>query len=129
MLLALNEVEMNVAVDYEAIYAYLNEQLPNLDIKKIKKHLPRTIIRLKKSNQGLSQDQELGLFMHIACNIQRIKDNDRGIQQHIHKERVISRNKMLYNDIKDILGSLEEAFEINFNDDEIANIISIIKKI
>jgi len=128
MLLTLEELETNTAVDYEGIYAFLSEQMTDSDIKKLKKYLPKSIAQIKKSLHGLSQDQELGLFMHIACNIQRIKNDDRAVL-HMNKERIISRNKRLYNGIKDILQPMEQAFEINFNNDEIANIISIIKEI
>lgn len=128
MLLALEDIGNVVSVDYEAIYAYLKEQLPTLDIKQLKKFLPRVIAKIKKVAQGLSQDQELGLFMHIACSINRIQVKDK-MPVNIHRESILNRNKRLYNDVREILIPLEEAFEVAFSDDELANILSIIKQI
>lgn len=128
MLLALEELEFSPTVNYQGIYEYLSEQMPSLDMKALKKRLPKAINKLKKTTNGLTQDQELGLFMHIACSIYRIQQGEKS-PANIHKDSVLLKNKRLYNDIKDILADLEEQFEINFNDDELANIICIIKQI
>ena len=128
ILLALPSREEPAMVDYEAIYTYLSEQLEGLDVKKLKRFLPRAIARIKKIVHGLSQDQELGLFLHIACAIQRILVGGK-MPVTRNRESVISRNKRLYNDLQDTLQPLEEAFGIAFSDDELACIISIIKQI
>lgn len=128
MLLAIPHTEQTDAVDYDAIYAYLSEQLEGLDIKKLRRCLPRTIARIKKAVRGLSQDQELGLFLHIACAIQRMLTKG-NMPVTINRESLISKNKRLYNDLQDILKPLEEMFEIHFSDDELACIIAIIKQI
>ena len=47
----------------------------------------------------------------------------------INCNNIIARNKRLYHDLKDILQPLEQAFGICFADDELAYIISIVKKI
>jgi len=127
MLLALEEMELDTAIDYDGIYVFLSEEMADLDIQKLKKYLPKSIVQIKKSILGLTQDQELGLFMHVACSVQRIKEDNFGAH-HPHRDNIIKRNKRLYNNLKDIFKPLENAFEIELNDDEIANIISIIKK-
>ena len=56
-----------MSVNYDAIYAYLEEQSEGFDLQLLKKILPKTILRIKKVLHGLSSDQEVGLFMHITC--------------------------------------------------------------
>lgn len=128
MLLALEEITYCPPVNYHAIYDYLSEQMPTLDMKLLKKYLPKTINSIKKTVGNLSQDQELGLFMHIACSIYRIQQGEKS-PANIHKDSILNKNKRLYNDIKDLLAVLEEVFSMIFNDDEVANIICIIKQI
>ncbi len=127
MLLTIDSIAREPSVDYNAIYGYLMEQLPELDIRKLKKLLPRAIARIKKSAQGLSQDQELGLFVHIACMIHRIQAGQK-MPINVNREKILSRSKRMYNDLRDILRPLEEEFEVMISDDEMANIISIIKQ-
>lgn len=47
----------------------------------------------------------------------------------MNRDSLIGRNKRLYNDLRDILQTLEKAFGIRFSDDELAYIIAIIKQI
>ena len=53
--------EERTKVNYEMIYAYLAEQMPGFDVKKLRRCLPKAMAQLKKAVQGLTQDQELGL--------------------------------------------------------------------
>lgn len=128
MLLALEEVKLPETVDFEGIYTYLKEQLPGLDITLLKRTLPRIITKIKKRINGMSLDMELGLFLHIACSIWRFQQNEE-IPVNVHRESILSKNKRLYNDLKDYLKPIEEEFIIEFNDDELANIIGIIRQI
>lgn len=128
ILLALQQAQAPETVDFEAIYAYLSEQLPQLKISILRRRLPKAIARIKKCSKGLSQDQELGLFLHIACAIYRIQEQET-MPVVINCNNIIARNKRLYHDLKDILQPLEQAFGICFADDELAYIISIVKKI
>ena len=128
VLLAVSNVEAIAQVDYDAIYAYLSEQLEGLDMKKLRNCLPKAIARIKRAAHGLSQDQELGLFLHIACAIQRMLMKGK-MPVTMNRDSLIGRNKRLYNDLRDILQTLEKAFGIRFSDDELAYIIAIIKQI
>lgn len=67
ILLSLETLESVMSVNYDAIYAYLEEQLEGFALQLLKKILPKTILRIKKVLHGLSSDQEVGLFMHITC--------------------------------------------------------------
>lgn len=116
------------SVDYTMIYEYLKEQLTNFDEGKIKKHLPKLIKEIRRINKGLSQDQELGLFMHIACSVHRLASE--GVQLHnTQSDTILNKNKRLYNELKEVVHPIEKAYKISFNDDELAYIISMIKQI
>ena len=115
-------------VNYDMIYTYLGEQVTGLDIKRLRKCLPKAIAGIKRAAQGLSQDQEVGLFLHIACAIDRLQHHE-DMPQKFNREGIISHNKRLYNDLRDILKGIEETFGISFSDDEVAYIIGIIKKL
>lgn len=128
ILLALQHTQSPETVDFEAIYAYLSEQLPQLNTALLRRHLPKAIAQIKKCSKGLSQDQELGLFLHISCAIHRIQEKE-AMPAVVNCENIIYRHKRLYHDIKDILQPLEKSFGICFHDDELAYIISIVKKI
>ncbi len=128
VLLAISNIEMLAQVDYDAIYAYLSEQLEGLDIKKLRHNLPKTIAKIKKAARGLSQDQELGLFMHISCAIHRMQKKGK-MPLTMNRDTLINRNKRLYHDLKNILQILEKVFDILFSDDELACIIAIIKQL
>ena len=127
ILLSLETTQAVAAVNYNAIYAYLAEQMEGFDIQLLKEVLPSVLGKVKKAARGLSSDQEIGLFMHIACLIHRIQ-NQQPSPQNRQAQYIISKNKRLYNDLKDILTRLESEFYISINDDELANIIQIIKR-
>ena len=116
-------------VNYEMIFSYLSKQLPTLDMKKLRKYLPRVLTQIKKVSQdGLTQDQELGLFLHLACAIERLQSGA-AMPEKGNRQGIISRNKRLYNDLREILQTVEEPFAVHFSDDEVAYIIGIVKKL
>lgn len=125
MLLALKDMELSNAFDYSAMYDYLEEQLPAVDIQKLKRHLPRALQKIKKYVSDFTINEEVGLFMHIACSISRIK-MDEPIPTNFHKNSVIIKHKRLYHELKDILKPLENSMMVEFNDDEMATIIEIL---
>lgn len=128
LLLAVAGENQPVKIDYDAIYEYLSEGLPDLNISKLRRHLPRAVARIKKSAGGLNEAQELGLFMHLACSVNRLKSGEEiGINR--KKNQIIGSNKKLYYDLTEILKPLENAFEVHYSDDEIASLIEISKRI
>lgn len=128
LLLATAGENQSVKIDYDAIYEYLSEGLPDLNISKLRRHLPRAVARIKKSAGGLNEAQELGLFMHLACSVSRLKSGeDIGVNR--KKNQIIGGNKKLYYDLTEILKPLENAFEIHYSDDEIASLIEISKRV
>lgn len=126
MLLLLESSDMDYDVNYEEIYEYLKEQQEALDINKIRRHLLPAIRRIKKLVNNYSVELEVGLFIHIASAINRIKSGE-SMPANMRKDYIIGRNKKLYNDLKEILSSLENAMDFRFGDDELSIIIEIIK--
>lgn len=116
-------------VDYNEIYEYLDENLEYVDIEKVRKVLPQVMHDIKKSvDYELSQDQELGLFVHIACSINRILANEK-LPENKQKEVIMKKYKKLFKETLKTYQKIEKAFGIIFSDDEIANVVAIIKKL
>ena len=95
ILLSLETAESVMSVNYDAIYAYLQEQLEGFDFKLLKEVLPKVIRQIKKIVHGLSSDQEVGLFMHIACSIYRLQNENKSVKNGQTKH-IILKNKRLY---------------------------------
>ncbi|MBS6503898.1 MAG: PRD domain-containing protein [Clostridium sp.] len=125
MILALKDIELSNTFDYSEMYAYLDEQLPAVDILKLKRHLPRVLQKIKKCVKDFTINEEVRLFMHIACSINRIKMNE-SLPVNFYKSSVIKKQKRLYYELKDILSPLEKTMMVEFNDDELATIIEIL---
>lgn len=112
----------------DAVVAFLAEELPHLDTRTLKRTLPRLLRQLKKQGYALTNDQEMGLFMHIACAIARMQEGITALPNP-NAERILARNKRLYNDLDELLAPLEISFRVSFDDNEKANIIGIIKQL
>jgi transcriptional regulatory protein LevR len=113
----------------KAIYDYLDEQLEYVDVKKIKKILPYVMREINQIVGGeLSQDQKLGLFIHIACSINRLLAKDK-LPVNLQKDLIMSKYSALFKEVLKRFKALERAFGVIFSDDEIANVVSIIKKL
>lgn len=120
--------ELSFEINFDEIYNYLSESFNDFDVNWLRKNLPKLINKIKKRVNGLVKDQELGLLLHIACSIYSII-NKEDIRKNPKRNLILNKNKRLYNDLKEFLTPFEEYYCINFNDDELANIISIVKKI
>lgn len=94
MLISLKEIDVKKAsVDFESISNYLSEELPMLDMKIIKRLLPKVITRLKEKTNEITNEQEIGLFVHIVCAIDKIlKGNTKDFK---NKDSIILKNKKL----------------------------------
>lgn len=127
MLLSLKEVSSPTVFDYAPMYDYLSEQLPSLDCKALKKCLPEALAKMKRLVPNVTVNEEVGLFMHIACAISRLQNGDAAITN-IYRDTIINKNKRLYHELKMILEDVEAEMGVLFSDEELATIIEIIKK-
>lgn len=125
ILLSLESPEIPLELNYQGIYTYLQEEIPELDVILLKETLPKAIKQIKKKAKSMTKDQEIGLFMHIACAIVRIQKHDQ-LPENKQKNMILQKHKRLYNDIQDALKDVEDAFLIEFDVDEICCMIEIV---
>ncbi|NMC85740.1 MAG: PRD domain-containing protein [Anaerolineaceae bacterium] len=115
-------------IDFDEVFNYLGEQLEFVDVKKLRKILPAVIEQINNEITHMSIDTEIGLLMHLASSINRILGKE-PLPPNIHREQILKDNNTCYKKLLHILKPLEKSFGIIFTDDEMANIITIIKKI
>jgi transcriptional regulatory protein LevR len=113
--------------DYTEVYQYLTESFKYTDVDKLKMLLPETIDDISL-HYDLSLDQTIGLFMHIACLVERLLEgkghpmlrDNQAVLRTFKQDRII---------ISKILKKIERSFDIIVTDAEISTIILIIKKL
>ncbi|MCR0567535.1 PRD domain-containing protein [[Clostridium] innocuum] len=129
MLLSIGGVEITMKgkMEYARICNNLKEELPGLDIDGIKRILPSIIDQINEK-YSLNQDQKVGIFMHLAGSINRLTSNER-IAISKNDTKILIKNKTILNDLHDILKPIENYFNIKYKDEELENLIRIIKKI
>jgi len=116
-------------LDMEAIYDYLDDSLEFVDIQKIRKYLPSLLDSIENvSNETLDMDQKLGLFIHIASSINRSLSKESSPVNR-KREQIFAKFETLTKELARLLKPIERSFGIIVNDDEIANIVCIIKKL
>lgn len=115
------------AIDYSEVYKYFEEQFKYVSVPKLKTILPDVLDEFGVL-YPMSEDQRVGLFMHLACLIERLLDGN-AVVENSEKSKIIGVFKDEYNSTRKLLGRLEKSFNIIIDDNEIATIIMIIKKI
>jgi transcriptional regulatory protein LevR/transcriptional regulator with AAA-type ATPase domain len=113
--------------NYNDIYNYLEEQFRFVSISKLKTILP-SIIDKFSMYYSLTEDQRVGLFMHLACLVERLLEG-KSVSNNVDKIKIISLFEEEYQTIVKILKPLEKTFKVIIDDNEIVTIIMIIKKI
>lgn len=116
-------------LDMEEIYAYLDDSLEYVDIQKVRKYLPNLLDSIETvSNETLDLDQKLGLFIHIASSINRSLSKESSPINR-KREQIFAKYEFLTKELVRLFKPIERSFGIIINDDEIANIVCIIKKL
>lgn len=113
--------------NYNDVYLYLEEQFKYVSISKLKTILPNIIDEFSMY-YSLNEDQKVGLFMHLACLMERLLQG-KSASNNPEKNKIISLFEEDYQVIVKILKTLEKTFKVIIDDNEIATIIMIIKKI
>lgn len=113
--------------DYRQVYAFLEEQFHYVSIPKLKSILPDIIDEFSVI-YNLNEDQRGGLFMHLACLVERLLDGKSSAKNR-DKNKILSVFEEDYQMVCRIIKPLEKIFKVIIDDDEIATIIMIIKKI
>ncbi|MFV0255119.1 MAG: PRD domain-containing protein [Erysipelotrichaceae bacterium] len=112
-------------LNYQEIYDYLEEVFVYTSISKVKSLLPDVIGEIALLFK-LNLDQKVGLFMHIACLIERLLEGTIHIKNP-NKDKVIDVFEQEYKILAKLLMPLEKSFKVIFDDNELATIIMIIK--
>ncbi|MGG7059024.1 PRD domain-containing protein [Clostridium tertium] len=113
--------------DYNKIYEHLEEEFKYVSISKLKTVLPGIIDEFSLL-YSLTEDQRMGLFMHLACLVERLVQG-KSAKNNKYKDKIISIFEDEYQSTVRILKVLEKTFKIIIDDNEISTIIMIIKKI
>ena len=113
--------------DYNKIYEHLEEEFKYVSISKLKTVLPGIIDEFSLL-YSLTEDQRMGLFMHLACLVERLLQG-KSAKNNKYKDKIISIFEDEYQSTVKILKVLEKTFKIIIDDNEISTIIMIIKKI
>ena len=115
-------------IDFAQVYSYLEDHLEHVDMAKLKSLLPTAIGQINSNLTELALDSEIGLFLHIACSINRMAGKEPQ-PKNLNRESILKANPGDYKAILRILKPLEKAFNVVFNDDELATMITIIRRI
>ena len=113
--------------DYTTIYQHLESSFKYASIRKIKEIMPDIMDKLI-TIYPLDDDQQIGLFMHITCLIERMMEGNSSKKL----DDVTKFNEIFeddYQTIKKILKPIEKSFKLIIDDNEIAIIITMIKKL
>ena len=119
------EKEAKAKIDYDAMFAYLGEQLTHTDIEKLRKILPDIMKEINAALRELSLDAEAGLLIHISCCIDRLLAKQE-VATNPRKAAILLQYDKEFKKLLKIVKPLEKTFHVIINDDEIANILTII---
>lgn len=119
--------------DINEVFEYLGDQFPQFDIDLMKNYLLVIIGQIEhEMNLVLDEDKKIGLIVHIVCLIDKLQ------QQHTPSVNFMAYSVLgdfgdgrygdLFEKMKLFLKPLEETFDVMIQDNEIATIISIIRK-
>ncbi len=115
-------------IDFDKVFYYLGEQLEHVETKKLQRILPPVIDQINNDIVHMSLETEMGLLIHMACSINRILAKEI-TPKNIYKEQILKEQTDCYKKLIRIIKPLEHSYNIIFPDDELATIITIIKKL
>ena len=113
--------------NYEDVYQYLNEQFKYVSVSKLKSILPGMIDELS-AIYAFNEDQRVGLFMHMACLVERLLEGKKSLPN-LEKQKILSVFNEEYQSLRKVFKPLEKAFHIIIDDNEMTTILMIIKRI
>ena len=113
--------------DYSTIYQHLESSFKYASIRKIKEIMPDIMDKLL-AIYPLDDDQQIGLFMHITCLIERLMEGN-SAKKLEDAAKFITIFEDDYHTLKKILKPIEKSFRLIIDDNEIAIIITMIKKL
>ena len=115
------------SADYNKVYDRLDEQFKYTSIAKLKSALPALVDELTLV-YSLNSDQMLGIFVHLACLVERILSGGKPVKNP-ETEKIIQTLADDYRMISKMMKKLEKTFKIIIDDNEIATLIMMVKKL
>lgn len=117
----------NNSFSYSAVYSYLEEEFKYTSIPKLKIILPDVVDEISII-YSLDEDLRVGLFMHLACLIERLIQGE-VVSENKQKEKILKVFEEDCKVISKIIKRIEKNFKVIIDDNELATIIMMIKKI
>ena len=115
------------SVDYSRVYGYLQEQLKFASVAKLKHVLPNVVDEMMVM-YDLDSDQMQGIFIHLACVVERLLSGGK-TTPNPQAQQIIEGLPDDCRAVVKILRPLERAFKIIIDDNEIATLLMMLKKI
>lgn len=115
------------SLSYDLLYESLATSLNHVPMIKIRKVLP-PLINTMSNHFDLNHDQKYGLFIHIACMIDRIIGKEM-IKETKHKEDLFDKNPEAHKYVMHCIHAIEKSFGIIVNDDEVAVVLMMCCKL
>ena len=112
-------------LDYPAIFDYLEQQLKHVDLIRLQKLLPEVLDSIERELKPLSGDTQAGRLLHLSCCIDRLKGQEK-TPVNPRKTDILGSHSQEFRRLLKLLKPLEKSFHIIINDDEAANILTII---
>lgn len=114
-------------VNYDEVYRLLEEQFTHAPINRIKSVLPGVVDEMSII-YGLDDEQRLGAFLHLACLVERLMAG--GVVETTEAAgKYILQYPEDYQTLIKIMRTLEKAFHIIINDNEIELLLMIVKRL
>lgn len=114
-------------INYDEIDLNLEEQLRSLPIHKLKKILPIVMEEIN-DKYSLNEDQEIGLYMHIACMINNLMEN-KSLPKNPNTEYIVENREEDFKFVSKTMKKIEKSFNIIVPDDGIAYVLEIISPV
>jgi len=115
------------SVDYSRVYGYLQEQLKFTSVAKLKRVLPGVVDEMMVM-YDLDSDQMQGIFMHLACVVERLLSGGK-TTPNPQAQQIIEGLPDDCRAVVKTLRPLERSFKIIIDDNEIATLLMMLKKI
>ena len=114
-------------VDYSRVYEYLQEELKFTSVAKLKQVLPKVVDELTLM-YDLDSERMQGIFIHLASMVERLLSGGKPVRNSWTR-KVVEALDEDYRAVSRILRPLERAFKIIIDDNAIATLIVILKKL
>ncbi|MGM9917865.1 MAG: PRD domain-containing protein, partial [Lactimicrobium massiliense] len=113
--------------NYDQVYEFLQGEFHYASIPRLKELLPGVVDTLR-DDYGLNDQQEDGIFIHIACAVERILAGKPAPSvEKEQKDKVWRACRDDLNNVARIMRRLEKGFHLVFADDDLVTLVIMLK--